>query len=111
VLYALVGFAGVLFAALLGLLGVLRAGRPQQQQADMEGLRALLDEIRADRDDQRRIAAERRDRIRELAADQDRLTAELARTQAELVRVTAELAAERALSRADGGKTDRADGA
>lgn len=53
---ALYGFAGIVGGALLALVGVFRTGRAPEHMADVEGLRALVDELRKDRDDWRRRA-------------------------------------------------------
>jgi hypothetical protein len=50
---ALIGFAGICAAAILGLLGVLRTSRPPAHLADVEGLARLLDEVQEERDNLR----------------------------------------------------------
>jgi hypothetical protein len=47
---AILGFAGIVAAALLGLLGVLRTSRPPAHLADVEGLAKLVDELQEERD-------------------------------------------------------------
>jgi outer membrane murein-binding lipoprotein Lpp len=47
---ALLGFAGVVLAALFGLTGVLYTTRPAGHHADIEGLSALVDQLQEERD-------------------------------------------------------------
>lgn len=55
---AWIGLCGVVFAAILGYVGARRMGRAQQQTADVNTLRLLMEELRAERDDARRLLAE-----------------------------------------------------
>lgn len=52
---ALLGFAGVSFAAIIGLIGVMRQGRAPAHQADVSGLSALVDQLQEERDRLQRL--------------------------------------------------------
>lgn len=70
---ALYGLAAVVIAAALGLAGVLRTAKPAEHTADVQGLTALLAEMRTTREDDRRLIAELRATIVTLNAKVARL--------------------------------------
>lgn len=82
---AIFGLAAVIFAAALGLAGVLRTAKPAEHTADVEGLTALLDQMRAER-------AEDRQTVKDLRAEVTRLHAEISRLKATIVGLRASLA-------------------
>jgi peptidoglycan hydrolase CwlO-like protein len=97
---AILGFAGIVAAALFALAGVRRTGRPPAHLADVEGLKTLADELRVDRDDLRAQVAARDQRITELTGKLAAKAAEVASVSAQLAAVAAELAQERAAQQA-----------
>jgi len=54
----LIGFAGVMVAAMVGLLGVLRTSRPSSHLADVQGLATLVDQLQEERDRLQRLLDE-----------------------------------------------------
>jgi hypothetical protein len=66
---AVLGFGGVVAAALLALLGVLRTSANPSHLADVEGLRVLAEELRAEVTDLRGQLEECRARNRALRAE------------------------------------------
>ena len=93
VLATYLGFGGLVVAALLGLLGVLRTGQAPAHLADVEGIRTLADQLREDRDDLRRQVADARHRAEGLVVDLASSTAAAAQTLVERDRQIADLTA------------------
>lgn len=83
---AVYGLVALIGAALLALIGVLRAGRAPAHLADVTGLQALADELRIDRDDLRV-------QITGFKANAGTLTAETERWRAEAVALRGEVTA------------------
>jgi len=74
---AILGFAAIVASALLALTGVLRTGQPPSHLADVEGLKTLADELRAERDDLRGQLTACQERTSDLEAANERLAGQL----------------------------------
>lgn len=66
---AIFGLAAVILASAIGLAGVLRTAKPAEHTADVVGLSALLDQMRAERSIDKQTIIELRDEVKRLKAE------------------------------------------